>query len=182
MNQVQRFLSILLLALYVYNLAGYILVFLILRGDARHDVSEQIASGTTRASWITMTFPTTALLAGKTGVQWLELDEFRYDGTLYDVVSREERGDTTVIVCYADIKETQVYAAIDHHTSRQAGAQDVAHPLVQIKSAIGETTPVFSLHAAILPQSRLFPSASPDSYRSVILDISPPPPEQLLYV
>lgn len=46
-------------------------------------------------------------------LRWEHAEEFEYQGQLYDVVERQQVGDTTVFKCWWDRKETQVKAQLE---------------------------------------------------------------------
>lgn len=51
--------------------------------------------------------------------RFVEKEEFRYYGKMYDVVKKEERGDSTYYFCIFDEQETALFATLQEDTRRE---------------------------------------------------------------
>lgn len=56
--------------------------------------------------------------------EWEHSREFRYKGEMYDVLSREEHGDTTYYSCIHDVKESGLFKELDDLVTRFMNEED----------------------------------------------------------
>jgi hypothetical protein len=54
-------------------------------------------------------------------LEWEEDTEFRFKDEMYDVVSREDRGDTTTILCLSDKKENELKKLFANNLGKSTG-------------------------------------------------------------
>lgn len=97
---------ILLLFILFFQFEGAGLLFLIRHQQIKNEVNEQISSGSIKE---TVTLKLSNQQA-QNDLQWKEEDEFSYLGKSYDVIKQEQRGDSIVINCILDTKDTEAYA------------------------------------------------------------------------
>ncbi len=86
---------------------GEYLVFKSIQFNIRRQIKTQIKASIPEEKlvWIAI-----ATAQAPKAFQFLEKDEFRYHGKMYDIVKQEERGDSTYFLCIDDEKETALFA------------------------------------------------------------------------
>lgn len=78
----------------------------------RRNVFQSIEKGTIEEDLILFKFSKDDLESGLSHVEWVEENEFRIDGEMYDVVKREVKKDSVYVYCFHDEKESVLYSAI----------------------------------------------------------------------
>lgn len=111
----KRTVSIVLVTLYLFNLFGYLGTFLVAQAQIRKEIKQRIKQSVPENELvrISITPPTASSL------QWIKSFEFRYRGSLYDIVRTEHVGDTTHYTCIHDVKEQGLFADLDEHVRKQ---------------------------------------------------------------
>jgi hypothetical protein len=89
--------------LVVFNSIGFIVSFSVLRHDWRQTVRQHLASWTQDKDLTVFYFSNQD--------SRVEEDEFAINGSFYDVVKREIKGDSVLMYCFSDEKETQLTAS-----------------------------------------------------------------------
>jgi hypothetical protein len=130
-------------------------------------------------SLVTLTFHTRSMEEGGCRVRWLEEHEFRYNGKMYDVVSRVVRGDSTEFTCLVDAKEERLYASLEEHVTSQTDQSSPHGSLNSIKSVLQEFLPLQSQVEIVSFTEVSHPIIPADGYQSVVPDILTPPPRLL---
>ena len=98
----RKILLISLLALLIYNSIGFVISFQHFRHEWQMKVREQLAISFGKDEVSFFTFHKNNSQSNK--------HEFEINGQFYDVISREIQGDSVVIKCFSDEKETQLIA------------------------------------------------------------------------
>ncbi len=98
----RKILLISLLALLIYNSIGFVISFQHFRHEWQLKVREQLAISYGKDEVIFFTFHKNNSQSHK--------HEFEINGQFYDVISRESQGDSVVVKCFSDKKETQLIA------------------------------------------------------------------------
>jgi hypothetical protein len=112
-------ISILLLLLVLLQSAGYQLIFKIQQHEIRQEIKQQIKAGVPEAELVLLKIPRKLEEKINPVFQRIHEREFRYCGSMYDIVRQETRGDTTWYYCVSDEKETLLFANLDEMARKE---------------------------------------------------------------
>lgn len=118
-----KFIAIALLLLLLLQLAGYFLIFTVQRFEIHHVIKQQLKAGIPEGELVLLKIPKNLEEKTNSLFQRIHEREFRYDGSMYDVVRQETHGDTTWYYCLSDEKETQLFANLDEFVKREVKQQ-----------------------------------------------------------
>lgn len=111
----KRTFSILLLCLFAFNLAGFFFVFKVQQYRIRREIKQYIKQGVPENELALITVTP----ENENQLDWKHKKEFRYKGTMYDVVRKEIINKTTIIYhCVTDTQETVLFAHLDEMVSK----------------------------------------------------------------
>lgn len=96
-----RFLASLLTALLLYSGAGFILTFEIGLANVRKEVQKLLQSEE-KGSLVTLKFHRSATIHFKD-----EGKEIYLEGQMYDILQKEQRGDSLIFLCFHDVEESK---------------------------------------------------------------------------
>jgi hypothetical protein len=172
----KKLITILLLALFVFDITGFFLVFNIQRSFIRNNIKHQIRQELPREH-LTVIIDSGR---GKSEIKWREKDEFRYKGEMYDVVRSGTGGNgITYYYCIDDKAETQLYRKMEKLIENTVNNRD--------NSAMGKTyliklyQSVYSLvsnrFVILLQPSDIASFESINLYQSQYSDVDLPPPK-----
>lgn len=180
---VQRGFALAVLLLFLYNAAGYTVVFTALRHAVQKEVKAMLKRGVPESDLHVLVIPQSVERDPQSSFRRIHDGEFRYRGRMYDIVRKDIRGDTTVYYCINDIEEEQLFARLDDHVrshlpnSAAAGNTSARSAL---KLVVRQAIPPVAV-VSILPSSSVPPPAEPCAYPTTVdTDIPTPPPEPLL--
>ncbi|MBX7206654.1 MAG: hypothetical protein K1X81_14625 [Bacteroidia bacterium] len=108
----KRFSSLCLLVVMLYNIAGYYMVVKVMRRHLKERVKtvrlhQQVFPGLQVVKESKFT-----LSAGKSKLVFVQQDEFRLDGEMYDIISTVEQGDEVWYYCVKDKQEDKLLASL----------------------------------------------------------------------
>lgn len=104
----KRIVSIGLLFLLVFQVAGYFMVFRLIQHDIRQNAWHGIDSGAGQEELVDLLVPNDPELAAAEGFIFEHNREIIYRGTYYDIVTRTGAGTHTRYTCYADHQESKL--------------------------------------------------------------------------
>lgn len=113
-------------------------------------------------------------------LEWMHSKEFRYKGTMYDIVKTELINDTTTLYhCVTDQQETKLFANLDEHVKKNMNSKNNgSNPIKNLfkflstlySQSQNQTWPSCQLKEVAKCQFSYF-------YSSPSLDITSPPPK-----
>ena len=103
--------AILLVALFLFNTAGYYFVFSFNQYTIRREIHNLIKSGHYEGSCISLRI---ANPETDPEFKWVDIREFRYKGVLYDLCSEVTDGSVTIFKCFNDKEEDELISCFDH--------------------------------------------------------------------
>jgi len=106
----KRTFSIFLLISFLFNTAGYLLIFLLLQSSLKDNVREKISSN--NYSQTLIVFANKNLNDGITELKFHDEKEFSFKGKMYDIIKRENKNDSVYFYCLADTKEDELNLAL----------------------------------------------------------------------
>jgi hypothetical protein len=140
----KRLLSILFLLIFVYNLAGYFVVFRLEQYAVKRSMKALIKSGLNEEALEKVVVPNGDISTERFGFRLLdEGKEFMYKGKLYDIVKSSTDGKNTVFYCINDKNEERLFANLYEHIKQNNEPNTPAknHSNNLVKSIIKEALP-----------------------------------------
>ena len=114
-----RILIAILLLLVLFQAEAYLVIFEIQQYQVRREIKQRIKAGVPEDELVLLEIP--AALEENPGATFQRINghEFRYQGTMYDVIRQERCGKVTRYYCINDEKETRLFANLDNLVHRQ---------------------------------------------------------------
>jgi hypothetical protein len=106
----KRILSISLLMIFLFQMAGYYLVFKIQQHEIRKEFKRLLFEGIAEDKLVTFEIDDFQKSEAQSGIKFIEDHEILYRGTFYDIVRKEIHGSMIKYFCIADHDETRLYA------------------------------------------------------------------------
>jgi hypothetical protein len=172
-----RIVVLFLLLLYVGEIFGTMTVFTGVRAQIRREVKQRIKASVPPAELVRFVLHP----GNRFEFHWIHDREFRFRGSLYDVVRSDHRGDTTLLACINDVQEERLFAGLDALVRRQMEQDPRTAPAGQA----GPAGPVF--HHLLPPPVPapaaallfLFSPSSPPAPASPVREVPEPPPRSV---
>jgi hypothetical protein len=169
----RRAIAILFIALYIFNLAGYYVVFKGLQYQMRVEIKTRLKERVPESEL----FLITVRKGDEAKLHWLDEHEFRYQGNMYDIVRQYSTDDAQYYVCINDKQEERLFKNLDQYVTTQCNAEGVpmkaANPF---KGIIKEYVPqVFGLEPITSLVTR-FGCKENSSFPCYTTDVPTPPP------
>lgn len=117
----KRILALVFLFLYFYNIVGYLALFSVMQSQVRSEVKKMLKSSVPEKELITLAFSTKSLEMGDIGLHWMDDHEFRFDGSMYDILHSYTSAETTYYVCINDVQEELLFEHLDNHVHKHMG-------------------------------------------------------------
>ena len=110
----KRFIAIILIPLFIYNSAGYYIVFKILHNSVEQEITENYKKNIKEKDLIKITFTDTD------NIRWTKTGkEFAYDGYMYDVVKSVTKDGNLTFYCIQDFEDSELYDNLSQIVSSQ---------------------------------------------------------------
>jgi hypothetical protein len=118
----KKFGVILLLAIFLFNSAGYYVVFLTQQVEIRDEMRAEINIGNFDKSF------TSVISINRTDLSkevefFDDQTEMRYHGVMYDIAKKTETDNEVTFYCLNDSKESSLYALLDDHVNTHIAAK-----------------------------------------------------------
>lgn len=180
----KKLFSILLLAVFTFNLGGYYVVFKWLQISAHHDLIQKLETDQyDENETIELKLAITLPYANQVSNGFKRVDgRFEYEGNIYKLVKQKFELDTLYIVCIKDHKEKELindfreYAKNTHDTPGSSSKKDSGNTLKQInKDYYGDSGILLAELNATSFRSKFSPYQLHQS--SLEVDVPTPPPQ-----
>jgi len=169
--------ALFLLSIFLFNTMGYFIAFRISELQIKQAIREDIENGILQNSVSTLVIENSRLA----GINWLEDDEFEYNGERYDVVHRSSNQYNTTFYCINDSRESGLFSNMSEHVKdhvspvkpgKDAAAKTISGDVVKITNRHSYTVDpaVLTLKPASFP-----PFSS--NYTFALIEASFQPPE-----
>lgn len=172
----KRFFSMVFISLYLYNIVGYLALFTMLQYQVRNDVKTMLKAGVSEEELVTFAFHTASLYGGAYGIQWIDENEFRYKGHMYDIVQMSTTNDTSYLVCINDLQEKQLFENLDSQVRREMGGSSKPGKLDSFKDVFKNSYVLKPFDVKPLRTTEIIGDLPEDRYVSADLDIPLHPP------
>ncbi len=148
----RRLLSIFLISALLFNIFGYYFTIQIIQKGYKKQFRKHIRYNANDENTEMLVISDAIIQQRNSPFKWMEEDEFRYYGKMYDIVKSEKQGDTNIFYCVNDKNEEKLLARFEnylkHHADPNLPFQQKSHRILVhiIKEAIPE-------HLKIIPFS-----------------------------
>ncbi len=137
---IKRLFAIGLLLILLVPLAGGYLFFKLRQYQIREMMEQRIKNGISKDELTLVKIPDKWQEGSHSSFTWVEDNEFRYKGRMYDIVEQEKHGDTTRYYCILDHEESALYSkleemttsAMKHDPASQKQQQNLRHLLTNL--------------------------------------------------
>lgn len=151
----RKLLSIILISALLFNVFGYYFTFIIIQKGYKKQFRKHISYNTSTENTEILIISDAEIHQHNSPFKWMEEDEFRYHGKMYDIVKSEKQGDNNIFHCVNDKNEEKLLARYEnylkHHTDSNAPYQQKSHSLLSqiIKEAVFEYNSVKNLSSDV---------------------------------
>jgi mRNA-degrading endonuclease YafQ of YafQ-DinJ toxin-antitoxin module len=114
-------ISLLLILLFAYG--GYWIVFKLQQYHIRSEVKQAIKNGISEEEISTFVLADLENLPANE-FAWVHAKEFKLNGAYYDVIRTEVKGDSVLLFCFHDFKESQLFASLDRIIAMKMGEHE----------------------------------------------------------
>ena len=171
----KRIATILLLTLFVYNTIGFLAIHPFMSmyykylGMMRADMPSE------EEMIELLIFNKEDIEKGRLDFKWIHSREFKYNGDMYDIVSKEETEEQLIVHVINDTKEKKLEEEFEKRIHKNSTENKHIPSIIKYSSSISE--PVQSEQIEIrLALKSVFSYWRTDSYKSLHTDIPSPPP------
>jgi len=117
----KKILSILFLVVFVYNLAGFFIVFKFEQYAVKSDIKSLLRKNIPDSKFEMIRISNAEIISGTSDFRYLDdNNEFFYKGRLYDIARSSNDGTTTVFYCINDKNEEQLFTQLEEHIQRNS--------------------------------------------------------------
>lgn len=85
-------------------------MFTLFRADHRAEAARLIGEGVSGDNEVVFSFDKNEFMR----LEWKDDDEFRFEGSLYDIIRTENKGDSVYVYCIFDEDDSILYAVLDN--------------------------------------------------------------------
>jgi hypothetical protein len=172
----KRLIVSIFLLLYVYNFAGYLAVFSVLQYQVRKDMKLKLKESVPQSELILVTFHTASLEGGLYPIQWVDQNEFRYNGGMYDIVRSHTSEDTTYFQCVNDVQEEVLFSDLNKHVQKHMGNSEEQTKLDSFRDVFKNSFPYPVAFPVTLVLTGMLPRIGPTQYHSIDPEVPFHPP------
>jgi hypothetical protein len=174
----KKLLSILFLFIFLFNLAGYYIVFTIMQQTARKEMKAFIKKNPPLDKLERLVISDEKMNSPEIFKYKDDNKEIIYNGKLYDIVCATKDGSNTIFYCINDKNEEQLFAGLNDHIKQnfEQNGPLKKRSIQLIKNIIKEVLPVYRL-GFMIPNATefIYPTLKFLLSTKFILVISPPP-------
>jgi hypothetical protein len=110
----KKILSILFLLIFLFNLAGYFVIFKMMQYSARQEMITLIKKNIPDQELVKVVVPN-CLIPSSSDFRFTEEGEFIYKGRYYDIVRQRSEGNNTIFYCINDTNEEKLFDGLNEH-------------------------------------------------------------------
>lgn len=112
-------ISILLLLVFLFQSVGCLVIFKLQQLQVRNEVKHHLLSNLPDSELEIIKISRHEQSDSNSPFHFWESDEFSYSGKMYDVIRREDHGNTTWYYCFPDTRETHVLSQLNKFVKDQ---------------------------------------------------------------
>ena len=172
----KKFLAFILLALFIYQIIGFVPVFLMERMIVRKEIKKMIKASVPQHELTVFHFTEAEFDA----LQWVKPGkEFILNDKMFDIVRKSESSGNITVHVINDTQERQLFADLDDQVNRQADSSPSSEAGIKLcklfNSAIHESCGANITPGFTYIESNSFPFV--ENFASISSPIDIPPPE-----
>ena len=169
---------IFLLFVFAFNLGGSYVILRIQQHQIRREIVRQIKKGVSEEDLISITVSS----ENENELLWKDREEFSYKGTMYDIVHVEIlNGGTKVYHCISDSQETNLIAKYNKELNKKQKNKNNRTNSVKTVKFIEKINTLPQKNELVISEVSKRPNfLYQNSYIPLSLEISSPPPKQVL--
>lgn len=172
--------SIFLILTFLFNTAGYLLIFLVLQSLLKNKAEEIFSANNLNPDKVIIAFANSDLQKGIPELKFFDDKEFLFKGKMYDIYEKAVTGDSTFFYCKADYEEDKLNLVFNETVeNNSAHSQNNNVKNILLKKTIEEGL-LFVTVINLIPQYECsFNINSEKIIYYVILRVLTPPPDLL---
>ena len=171
----KRIATILLLTLFVYNTIGFLAIHPLLSVYYKYLGMMHADMPSEEEMIELLVFNKEDIEKGRLDFKWIHSREFKYNGDMYDIVTKEETEKQLIVHVINDTKEKKLEEEFEKRVHKNSTENKHIPSIIKYSSSISE--PVQSEQIEIiLAYNSVFSYWRTDSYKSLHTDIPSPPP------
>ena len=171
----KRIATILLLTLFVYNTIGFLAIHPLLSVYYKYLGMMHADMPSEEEMIELLVFNKEDIEKGRLDFKWIHSREFKYNGDMYDIVTKEETEKQLIVHVINDTKEKKLEEEFEKRIHKNSTENKHIPSIIKYSSSISE--PVQSEQIEIiLAYNSVFSYWRTDSYKSLHTDIPSPPP------
>ena len=129
----KKLLPIILSVLLLFNAGGFIVVFKSLQISVKNDIRKKLKSSLPLNSLSEIKVSLKDSHSKNSALKWYDDDkEFSYGGKMYDIVSKETKGDTIYYYCINDTREEQLFAGLNGYVNKAMSDDGLKQKVLKI--------------------------------------------------
>ena len=128
-----RFVTFLLMILFLGRIVGYFPVFKIEQYRIRREIKNKLKGAIPNSELQVFSYPA----GSKDAIKYGGMHEFEIEGEMYDVVRKETKGTSLILYCFHDKKESKLFDRLD--TRVKDGMNTADHPFRHVINIFGKT-------------------------------------------
>lgn len=161
----------------ISNSVGVVIVYQQIKSYHKRSIREQIKQNNFSQVIEILRFSKKDLKEKLVKIDFIEKNEFKFDGKLYDIISFWETDDSVFYKCINDTKEEELEAVFVNYVVNNEHRQDLPVPIKQLLSSL--QLEYFLLNKIVnspFINSSYFESSSVDNPLDLCLIVPDPPP------
>ena len=170
-------LYILLIVFLFLNNFAYVILFLQSRMEIKKEMFRRIAAGDYSGELICFTFNNDSEIKWK--VIWKDDHEFEFNGTMYDIVKKDTKGDTIILYCINDEKESELIKSFLKENSKEKNKSVPPLTKISLQNIITQALVKNSFYPEVFEQPYGYSAQFLNNYKSITLELPSPPPKKV---
>lgn len=168
---------ILLLIVFGFNLGGSYVILRMQQHKIRKEIVQQIKNGISESELTCISVTS----ENESQLIWKDREEFRYKGTMYDIVHIEVSGKTKIYHCISDAQETKLIDKYNKELQKKRKHRNNRTNAVKTVKFLQKINPLPQKDELAISQKEPHPNFFYyNHYAPLSLEISSPPPKQVL--
>jgi hypothetical protein len=98
---------------------GYVLIYYYSLQNTKHEIQTAIKEKKIKKNLIWLSFKKRDIEEKKINFVWKHSREFRFNGSMYDIVERKDTKDSVFFYCYLDKKENHLEKNLEKHYQKE---------------------------------------------------------------
>jgi hypothetical protein len=174
----KKIFSIILCITFLFNVSGYLIIFQILRSDAREEMKTYIKHNLREEEMEIVVVSNSEIASQVSTFKFVNESEFIYKGKRYDIIKKSKEANQTIFYCINDKNEENLFAGLNEHIKRNidqnTNTKDKSNTLTKniVKDALPEKSCCLGF---IAPTSAIHFNYSKPFRERTVPTSSPPP-------